>query len=273
MIELRRCKICMRIPNGAFFVRAKMSSPAPVPCSSSSSSSTISISSSSLASSTPAPVPHAPKKAASHHKKPGTTADKPEEKNRFMAPALKLSIIDAIQSGKSTAAQQAVLTGYSAASISRLMKKAEDNKSSALAALAATAHGTSKMSKGKLDIVDKAVHNFLWAARQSVYAHPVCVRLRLLVLYCTQSRFALPHAQTNPIPVSDTLLQEKARDIAAEFVRKIQEADGDCDEKQAKSAPLIRELQEFKASKGWLDKWKQRFDVVRFFTCCAFWLR
>lgn len=60
------------------------------------------------------------------------------------------------------------------------------------------------------------------------------------------------------------MLQEKALDIAAELVRKISVADGDGDEKKAKSAQLIKDLTEFKASRGWLDRWKQRFNVVQY---------
>ena len=72
-------------------------------------------------------------------------------------------------------------------------------------------------------------------------------------------------ARVQIIPVSDALLQEKALEIAAELLRKIgvAPADGDFDEEKAKSAQLITELTDFKASKGWLDRWKQRFNVAR----------
>ena len=110
----------------------------------------------------------------SHHKPKPSAADKTEEKARFMTPAIKLSIIDAIQSGKSNAAQQAELTGYHAGSISKLMKNVDKNKAAAMAAISAEEQGTRKTSQGKLDKVDKAVNHFLRAARQSF---SVCERM------------------------------------------------------------------------------------------------
>lgn len=120
--------------------------------------------------SAPAPAPK------SHHKVKSATG-KAKEKARFMTPATKLSIIEAIQSGKSNAAQQAASTGYHAGSISKLMKEADKNKAAAKAAVSAEEQGTSKTSQGKLDMVDKAVNQFLWAARQSL---PVCARIRMI---------------------------------------------------------------------------------------------